>query len=111
MKAHRRISGRWLAVHSRLVEDLDAGLVKSVCSSAAQQGLARRRWWPTGLTVASARGGEPAGIPAAVNTIHAALHVEQLLQPTLVESAMAEHATAPRSHRCRSRARRRARPA
>ena len=27
-------------------------------------------------------------------TIHAALHVEQLRQPSLVESAMAEHATA-----------------
>jgi transposase len=39
------------------------------------------------------RGANP-GIPATVNTIHAAVHVEQLRQPTVVESAMAEHATA-----------------
>jgi hypothetical protein len=46
------------------------------------------------LTAALHRAGRTRGIPAAVNTIHAALHVEQRRQPTLVESAMAEHATA-----------------
>jgi transposase len=46
------------------------------------------------LTAALRRAGRTRGIPAAVDAIHAALHVEQLRQPTLVESAMAEHATA-----------------
>ena len=46
------------------------------------------------LTAALRRAGRTRGIPATVNTIHAALHVEQLRQPPLVESAMAEHATA-----------------
>ena len=46
------------------------------------------------LSAALHRAGRTRGIPAAVEVIHAALHVEQLRQPTLVESAMAEHATA-----------------
>ena len=46
------------------------------------------------LTAALRRAGRTRGIPAVVNTIHAALHVEQLRQPPLVESARAERATA-----------------
>jgi transposase len=53
------------------------------------------------LTATLRRAGRTRGIPAAVNTIHAALRVEQLRQPTLVESAMAEHTESPpHGHRC-----------
>ena len=46
------------------------------------------------LAAALRRAGRTRGIPAAVDTIHAALRGEQLRQPPLVEAAMASHATA-----------------